>query len=125
MDRIIGAVSQSIVACALPPFGDGNVGMDMGIFDGLDVLGSSIGHIARDLVGLTAPTEKYMPEEVKHGLIVHHLAWHHQDRHDDATLASIHDVVGVIAQMGSSPLQAHRRCIRIAGTDARNPPCVW
>jgi len=38
MDGIIGEVSQSIIACTLSPFSDGNVGMDMGILDSLDVL---------------------------------------------------------------------------------------
>ena len=70
--------------------------MDMGIFDGLDVLGSSIGHIARDLVGLKAPTEKYMPEEVKHRLVFHHLRGGDRRRQDDPCLASIDNIVGVV-----------------------------
>jgi hypothetical protein len=60
-----------------------------------------------------------MPEEVKHGVVVHHFAWHHQDSQNDASLPSVYDVVGVIAQMNASPFQAHWRGIRIGGTDAK------
>jgi len=63
--------------------------------------------------------QEHMPEQVKHGVIVHHLARHHQNRQDDAPLASIHDVVSVVAQMDASALQAHRRRIRIGGTDPK------
>src|SRR5215469_14873557 len=97
MNWIVGEVSQSIITCTLSSLGDGNVSMDMGILNGLDILGSAIGHIAGDLVGLAAPPEEHIPEQVKHGLIVHYLAWHHQDRQDDAPLASVYDVVGVVA----------------------------
>src|SRR5438067_2316767 len=97
MDGIIGEVSQSIIASALPSLSERNVGMDMGVLDGLDVLDSSIGHISGDLIGPVTPPEEHMPEQVKHGLIVHHLARHHQDRQDNAPLASVYDVVGVVA----------------------------
>jgi hypothetical protein len=59
MDVIIGEVSQSIIAGPLTPFSDGNVGMNMGVLDGLDVLGSSIGHIAGDLIGPITPPEEH------------------------------------------------------------------
>src|SRR6516164_4263671 len=45
MDGIIGEVSQSIIAGPLPSLSERHVGMDMGVLDGLDVLGSAIGHI--------------------------------------------------------------------------------
>jgi len=45
MDRIIGEVSQSIIASALPSLSERDVGMDMGVLDGLDGLDSSRGHI--------------------------------------------------------------------------------
>ena len=103
MEGVIGEVSQSIIASALPSLGERHVGMDMGLLNGLDVLGSSIGHIAGDLIGPGMPAEEHVPEQVKHGMIVHHLAWHHQDRQDNASLASVYDVVSVVAQMGAPP----------------------
>ncbi len=45
MDGIIGEVSQPIVAGTLPFLSERNVGMDMGVLDGFDVLDSAIGHI--------------------------------------------------------------------------------
>jgi hypothetical protein len=77
MDRIIGEVSQSIRASALPSLSQRNVGRDMGVLNGLDVLDRSIGHIAGDLIGPVTPSEEHVPEQVKHGMIVHHLTWHH------------------------------------------------
>src|SRR5436190_24370815 len=77
MDGIIGEVSQSIIASALPSLSERNVGMVMGVLDGLEVLDSSIGHIAGDLIGPVTPSEEHAPEQVKHGMIVHNLTRHH------------------------------------------------
>src|SRR5712691_2837091 len=108
MDGIIPELSQSIVARALSFLGYGNVGPQMGILDGFDVLDRSIRSIASDLFEPETPAQEHMPEEIKHGLMVHYLAWHDQHRQDDAMFTSIDDVVRMIAQMGSSP-----RCQRI------------
>src|SRR6266704_1333741 len=42
-----------------------------------------------------------------------------QDRQNDAPLAPIDHIVGLIAQVGSSSFEAHRRGIRIRGADAK------
>src|SRR5258708_18454218 len=44
------------------PIGQGDVGSNVGIFDGFDVLGRSILGIASDVFGLYTPTEGHMPE---------------------------------------------------------------
>src|SRR2546423_11410687 len=107
MGGIIGELGQSIITRALAFLGDGNVGSYMGVLDAFEVLHRSIGRIASDLFGLDAPTEQHRPEEVKHRVIVHHFAWHDQYPQDDATFASIHHVVRMVAQVGSTSLEAH------------------
>src|SRR5438445_11716213 len=112
MHSILGELSKSIVARALSFLGDGNVGSHMGILDGFNVLDCSIRRIASDLFEPETPAKEHMPEEIKHGLIVHYLAWHDQHLQDDAMFASIDHVVRMVAQMGSSPFEAHRCRIR-------------
>src|SRR5258708_7973872 len=117
MDGIISELSQSIIACALSSLRDGNVGPNVRILDGFNVLDGSICHIASHLFGPHAPPEEDMPEEVEHRLIVHDFAWHAEHRQDNPTFASVHDVVRVVAQMESSSLEAHGRGIGIGGAD--------
>jgi hypothetical protein len=83
----------------------------VGILDGFDVLDGSIRHVAGHVFEPDAPTEEDIPEEVEHGLIVHHLAWHNQHRQDDPTLASIYDVMGVVT--GPRVLTDPKTTIRI------------
>jgi hypothetical protein len=61
----------------------------------------------------------YVPEQIEHGLIVHHLARRDQHSQDDAAFASLHDVVRVVAQVSSSSFEAHWSGIRIGGTDPK------
>ncbi len=71
---LIGELCQSIIAhVGLPSFGDGDGGSDMGFFDGFEILSRSIQAIGGDLFGPQAPTKAGMPEQVQHGMIVHHL----------------------------------------------------
>ncbi len=46
-----------------------------------------------DVSGPQSPAKIDVPEQIEHGLIVHHLARRDQHSQDDATFASIHDVV--------------------------------
>ena len=69
-----------------------------------------------DVSGPQSPAEMHVPEQIEHGLIVHHLARRDQYGQDDGAFASIHDVVCVLAQLDSSTLEAHRCRIRIGGT---------
>ena len=60
-----------------------------------------------------------MPAYIKHGLIVHHLPWCDQHCQDHPTFASIHDVMRVVAQVGSSPFEAHGCGIRVGDADPK------
>jgi hypothetical protein len=59
-----------------------------------------------------------VPEQVLHRLVLHHLARGDQHREDNAASPAIDDRVGLVAQVGSAALEAHRRRIRIGGADA-------
>lgn len=115
---LIDELRESVIAhVVLASPSDGDVGPDVGLFDGLEVLARSIQAISRDLFGLQVPTKTGVPEQVLHGMIVHHLSGSHQDGENDTTFASIDDIMGMIAQMSSSSLEAHGRRIRISGAD--------
>src|SRR6266700_2497337 len=117
---IIGELCQSIIAhVVLASLGDGNVGPDVCLFDGFEVLSRSIQAIGRDLLGPQVPTKAGVPEQIQHGMIIHHLPRGNQDRQNDATFAPIDHIVGMIAQMRSSPFEAHWCGIRISGADAK------
>src|SRR6266566_9684694 len=117
---IVAKLRQSIIThVVLASFGDGDVGPDVGFFDGFEVLSRSIQAISGDLLGPQMPTKAGVPEPILHGMIVHHLPGSDQHRENDATFASIDHVVGMIAQMGSASLQAHRSSVRIGGADAQ------
>src|SRR5260370_21628035 len=118
---IVGKLRQSIIAhVILASLRDGDIGSDVGFFDGFEVLPRSIQAISSDLVGPEVPTKAGVPEQVQHGMIVHHLPRSDQHRENDATFASIDLVLGLVAQMGSASLEAHQRRLKFGVTE----PCV-
>jgi hypothetical protein len=120
LTRFVAKLRQPIIAhVVLSSLGDGNVGPHVRLFDGLEVLSRSIQAIGCDLFGPQTPTEAGMPEQIQHRMIVHHLPGGHQDRQNDAPFASIDHIMGMIAQMGSSSFEAHRRRVRISSADAK------
>jgi len=115
---LIDELRESVIAhVVLASAGNRDVGPDVCLFDGLEVLPRSIQAISRDVFGLQVPTKTGVPEQVQHRMIVHYLSGSHQDGENDTTFASIDDIMGMIAQVSSSCLEAHRRCIRISGAD--------
>jgi hypothetical protein len=71
---IISELCESIIAhIVLPSLSNGDVGSDVSFFDGFEVLSRSIQAIGSNLFGPQTPTEAGVPEEIKHGMVVHHL----------------------------------------------------
>jgi len=68
-------------------------------------------------LGRTRQRKYTWKTQIKHGLIIHYLAGGHQCRQDNPAFAPSTSVLGVIAQMGSSPFKAHGRGVRVGGTD--------
>ena len=91
----------------------------MRVFNGFDVLDGSIFGVAGDVTGSHAPAEDDVPEQIEHGLVVHHFARGDQHRQDDAAFASIGDIVGLVAQVHTSAFEAHQCGIWIGGTDSK------
>src|SRR5258708_29589173 len=117
---IVGKLCQSIIAhVVLSSLSDRDVGPDMGLFDGFEVLSRSIQAISRDLFWPQTPTKAGMPEQIQHGMIVHHLPRSHQHRQNDATLASIDDIVRMITKMSSPSFEAHWRGVGVGGADPK------
>src|SRR5258708_1331318 len=117
---IVGKLCQSIIAhVVLSSLSDRDVGPDIGLFDGFEVLSRSIQPISRYLFWPQTPTKAVMQEQIQDGMIVHHLPRSDQDCQNDATFASIDHIMGMIAQMGASSFEAHRRGIRISGADPK------
>ena len=86
MDSVIGELSWSIIGCLVFPIGQGDIGPDVCVFDGFDVLERSILGIAGDVSGPHMPAKIDVPEQVEHGLVVHHLPRRHQHCENDAAL---------------------------------------
>src|SRR5205823_6008204 len=64
--------------------GHGNVGTDVLTFDGDQVVFRAILAITSRLPRPQLPAETGTPEQIEHGLIVHHFGGRHQDVQDDA-----------------------------------------
>jgi len=78
---IVGKLCQPIIAhVGLSSLSDGDIGPNVCLFDGLEVLSRSIQTISCDLFGPQTPTKAGVPEQIQHGMIVHHLPRGHQDR---------------------------------------------
>ena len=59
-----------------------------------------------------------MPGQVEHRLILHDLAGRHQDAQDNPAFSSIHDIMGLVAQVRPAAFETQWRGIRIGGADA-------
>jgi hypothetical protein len=99
------------------PIGQGHIGPDARRFQGRDVLEGPIFGVAGHLSGMEPPPEACAKDEIKHRLVLDDLPWRHQHPHNDAALAAIDDVVYLVAQVGASTFEAHRRRIGVGGTD--------
>ncbi len=77
--------------------GGGNVRPHALAFDGDQIVFRAILLVASDLPQPQLPAEADTPEQIKHGLIVHHLRGSHQHLENDARFAPIDDVVHMIA----------------------------
>jgi hypothetical protein len=57
--------------------------------NGFDILKRAILRVTGDVSGSQLPAEAHVPEEIKHGLVLHYLRRRHQSRKDDALLTPI------------------------------------
>src|SRR6266699_3695666 len=114
---VIGELGGSIIRRHMLPIRQRDVGANALIFQSLDVLDGSVFGVAGGLARPQMPSEADMPKQIKHWLVVHHLGGGNQRCQNDAPFASINDVVGMVAQVKSTALEAHRRGIRVSGTD--------
>src|SRR6266516_2449707 len=69
---IIAELGRPVEGRHMLPVWSGNVGMDMGILNGFDVLHRSILGVASHLVGVKVPAEDAVPQQIEHRLVVHH-----------------------------------------------------
>ncbi len=68
-----------------------------------DVLQCAVGRIAGHLPGTQLPAEADPPQQVQHGQVLPHLGRRHQGSEDDPRLATIDDVMVVVAQIQPPP----------------------
>ena len=116
---VISELGGSIIGPLVLPVRQGNIGADVLVLNGLDVLNGSIFGVASHLTGVQFPAEAHTPEQIEHRLVVHDLGRSDQCRQDDATLASIHDLRCMVAQVKAAVLEAHRGGIGIGRTDLK------
>gem|GEM_PF-4828009 len=70
--------------------GNGNVGTNALVFDGNQVLFGTILLVPCDVARPEFPAKAGPPEQVEHGLIVHHFGWRYQRCDNNASPTSIH-----------------------------------
>jgi hypothetical protein len=99
------------------PIRHGNIGPDVGVFHGFDVLDGAILRVARHVARLEFPAKAGAKDEVAHGLVIRYFRRSHKHLENDPGFASIDDIVHMIAQVRAATLQAHRRRIRISRAD--------
>jgi hypothetical protein len=116
---IVGELARAEIRPLLLLVRQGDIGADAHVFHCLDVLQRAVGGVAGHLPWPQLPTEADAPQQVEHRLILHHLAGRHQYRQDDPSLAAIHHIVGLVAQMCAAPFEADGRRIGIGGADAK------
>ena len=106
--------------------GQGNVGADASIFDGDDVLGRAVGGVAGHLPRPQLPAEADPPQQIQHGLVLHHLGRRDERGEDDPGLPAVDDVMVVVAQIQPATAVAHERGVRIgdAGAEVGHAPVV-
>jgi hypothetical protein len=107
-----GVVGELLLAEIGPCFariGQGHVGPDAGALYGGDVLYRAVGGVSGDLLRMELPPEAGAPEQVEHRRILGDLEGRDQDIEDDAGLAAVHHVVGVVAKMRTLALPAFHR----------------
>jgi hypothetical protein len=63
------------------------------------------------------PAETGAPDEVAHRVVLGHLAWSDQHVQDDVAFAAIYHIVGLVAQVGATALEAHRGGVGVGGAD--------
>src|SRR5215212_3939753 len=119
VDVLLGVVAEVAgteeVGVAEVEVGDRNVRSDAGLLQGCHVLAGAVLGVAGDAAGSDVPPEGGAPKEVEHGSVLAYLRGSDQDIEDHTRFATVHDVVGLVAEFGLALAQAHRRSVGIGG----------
>jgi hypothetical protein len=94
---IVGELALAEEAHAPPGLVQHQVGTDARVLDGPYVLSRPVLAVGGDVVGPQLPPEGTTEEQVEHGAVLADFAWGDQHGEDDARLASVHYVVGLVA----------------------------
>src|SRR5260370_38006333 len=81
------------------------------LFEGRNDFGCSVGGISGKLPWPEFPTEASSPEQIQDRLILHHLGRSDKNFEDNPCFPSIHDVMGMVAQLGPTGFAIHHRRI--------------
>jgi hypothetical protein len=83
--------------------GERDVGAKAGLLQGHDVLDGTVGGIPGDLTRMKLAPEADPPQQIQHRLVFHDIGRGHEGGQDDAPLATIDDVMVVVAQARLPP----------------------
>jgi hypothetical protein len=122
--RIVGEAGRSVERCPLVEVWQRDVGVDVLVLNGDDVLDGPVRRVAGHLVGSELPAEADAPKHAQEGQVLHHVGRRRQDLKDDAGLPAVHGVVVVIAEVETALLVRHqcRFGVRRAGLEIGATP---
>jgi hypothetical protein len=89
------------------------VSTDARLLHGGYVLYCSVLAVTGDVVGPDLPPEGAVPEQIEHGAVLSHFARGDQYGEDDAGLAAIYDVVGLVAELAGASRPPHGGSVRV------------
>src|SRR6266446_1178148 len=108
--RIVSELVLSVEGCAVIKIWQRYISPNVLVFKRDDIVS---GRLTRPQF----PAEAGTPQQIEHRLVFHNLRGSYQHGHDNPRLASIHHIVGVVAQMASLPFGGHDGGIWVGRTD--------
>src|SRR5215218_3191013 len=96
---VVGELLLAEVGARLACPGQRHVGSDACLLYGGYVLDGTVGGVAGDLPRSDLPAEATTPEYVEHRLVLRNLEGSHEYVEDDPRFATVHNVVGVVAEV--------------------------